>query len=174
MLNHMYYQLSTEEAWRMIRSLRHKPPKHAEKGDRKLMFSAAIEQSEQFFKLSDAAGYEIKPILLYYGLNQAARAIAASMAEGGQKWELEGHGITSRPLNTALGELLVVNAGRQKPGAFEVLAAILNSPSLPRRVSVRDVWMSLPDAATFPLHDTGRCGELRSSSVVTVRTSWPS
>jgi hypothetical protein len=77
----------------MIRSLRHRPPKHAEGGERKLMFSAATEQSEQFFKLSDAAGYETKPILLYYGLNQAARAIATSVAKGEQKWELVGHGI---------------------------------------------------------------------------------
>lgn len=139
----------------MIRSLRHRPPKHAEGGERKLMFSAATEQSEQFFKLSDAAGYETKPILLYYGLNQAARAIAASVAEGEQKWELVGHGIKCPSLNAALSELLVVNAGRKDGlGAFEALAVILNSTSLPREVSVRDVWMSLPDAAKFPLHDT--------------------
>jgi hypothetical protein len=58
-------------------------------------------------------------------------------------------------LNAALSELLVVNAGRKDGlGAFEALAVILNSTSLPREVSVRDVWMSLPDAAKFPLHDT--------------------
>jgi len=112
----------------MIRSLRHKPPKHAEGGDRKLMFSVATEQSEQFFKLSDAAGYETKPILLYYGLNQAARAIAASIAEDGQKWELKGHGIKCPNFDEnprgELGELSVMNAGRKnEPGAFEVLVS---------------------------------------------------
>ena len=147
----MKYPCSTEEAWRRIRALRHKPLNHAERGARKLLFSAASKQSEQFFKSADAAGYEIKPILLYYGLNQAARAIAASMIDDEKKWELQGHGITCHNLNDdlSLGELVVSNQNRS--GAFEALADILGSPTLSMKVPLQAIWMSLPEGATVPL-----------------------
>jgi hypothetical protein len=70
----------------MIRAMRHNPPGNACIKPRDLLFAAAMKQSEQFFRLSDAAGYETKPILLYYGLNQATRAIVATLAEPHEKW----------------------------------------------------------------------------------------
>jgi YaaC-like protein len=150
----MNYLHSVEEAWRKMRALRHKPPNHAKKGNRKLLFSAAAKQSEQFFKFSDVAGYETKPVLLCYRLYQAARAIAASMAEGKSKWELRGHGIHPSNLDSdpaALGDLLIAPQGS---GSFQALAEILHSPALSGEVPLRDVWMSLPEGASVALQGT--------------------
>jgi hypothetical protein len=150
----MNYPYSVEEAWRKIRALRHKPPNHAQEGDRKLLFSAAVKQSEQLFKFADVADYETTPILLYYGLYQAARAIAASMAEDGLKWELSGHGLRCPNLDSdpRLGDLRVTST--RQPGSFQALAKILNSSSLSGNVLLRDVWMSLPEGASVALQGT--------------------
>src|SRR4051794_29365487 len=95
----MEYRLSVDAGWRNIRAKRHQPPGNAFQKHRRLTFAAAMKQSEQFFRLSDQAGYETKPILLYYGLNQAARAIVAVGASPREPWELNGHGLTCPGLN---------------------------------------------------------------------------
>jgi hypothetical protein len=110
-----------------------------------------MKQSEQFFRLSDMAGYETKPILQYYGLNQAARAIVAVSAEPRAPWQLRGHGLTCPNLDEAksLGEVLVVDQGSGK--AFQFLAQHGGSPTLPTRTALRELWMSLPEGAAVPL-----------------------
>lgn len=47
------------------------PPDFAARGDRRDTFSAALEQSEQFFRAGDSVGYESKPVMLYYWLSEA-------------------------------------------------------------------------------------------------------
>jgi hypothetical protein len=110
-----------------------------------------MKQSEQFFRLSDQAGYETKPILLYYGLNQAARAIVAVGAAPGDPWELNGHGLTCPGLNQArtLGDVIVVDQGKDK--SFQKLAEYMGAPTLPARLEFRRLWGSLPEGAETPL-----------------------
>jgi hypothetical protein len=47
---------------------------------------------------------------------------------------------------------VVVN--QRRSGAFEALADILRSPSLPHPVPLQDVWLSLPEGVTVPLQGT--------------------
>jgi YaaC-like Protein len=62
---------------------RHAPPGYAGRGNRKAVYSAAMEQAEQFLTASENIGYEIKPILLYYGFNQMLRASRRSATSRG-------------------------------------------------------------------------------------------
>ena len=147
----MEYRLSIDVAWRRIRAKRHQPPGNASKDTRRLTFAAAMKQSEQFFRLSDQAGYETKPILLYYGLNQAARAIVAVGAQPNEPWQLNGHGLRCPGLNeaTVLGDVVVQDSGTGK--SFHRLAAHMSSPTLPTRVEFRELWGSIPEGAEVPL-----------------------
>lgn len=89
-----------QESWRAIRNLRADPPAAvaeilaaAERAD---VFHMALEQSEQLFRSAAAVERETRPILLFYGLGQAGRAIAAaSKALGGNTWRASGHGLKS-------------------------------------------------------------------------------
>jgi hypothetical protein len=104
------------EEWRYIRASRHKPPGNATSGARRTLYAAAMRQSEEFFTLADAASYEVRPVLLYYGLNQAVRALIACTVAPRDPYEVSGHGTTCSNLSNEndLGSLTVSSGG--KPG----------------------------------------------------------
>lgn len=54
----------------------------------------ALEQAEQMFRAAAGTGVATRPLLVFYGLSQAGRAItaAAASADAGAR-ELDGHGI---------------------------------------------------------------------------------
>ena len=162
-IDRLSYNYTADEAWRAIRSMRHEPPGYASLKPRRQLFASAMEQSEQLFRLSDDAGYETKPILLYYGLNQAARAIVAGAANKSEPWKVQGHGLRCPNLNevTALGELTVTDHGR---GGFQQLAKYVGSPTLRDKVEFRELWTSLPEGTEVPLPGVERlwsAGNLR-------------
>ena len=137
-----------------MRALRHDPPRHASSSaERKLVFSTAAKQAERLFKTSETVGYDTKPILLYYGLNQSARAIAAALESNDDDWQLQGHGITCPNLDDDpnVGELLVMDSRAKRPGAFQRLAQILRCPSIPKKVPLRELWMTLPEGLLVPV-----------------------
>src|SRR5216684_2416922 len=73
---------SRPAVWRLIRGLRHQPPGAARKRtQRREVFCAALEQAEQLFTAAEAVGDATRPILLFYGLIQAGRAIAAASTD---------------------------------------------------------------------------------------------
>lgn len=119
------------------------------------MFTSATKQSEQFFRLSDQAGYETKPILLYYGLNQASRALRAvsERPNSYRAWEPRGHGITCPNVDTAteLGDVVVKDSRPGKSGDthgyFQKFAQLVSSPTLSEPVQLRDVWACIPEGA---------------------------
>lgn len=83
------------DAWRRIRGLRAAPPLLAEEGDRRRVFGAALQQSEELFEASAAAGVASKPVPLFYALSQAGRAIAAAHNPD-ETWRIFGHGLNVR------------------------------------------------------------------------------
>lgn len=92
---------SAWESWRHLRALRHDPPGLAAvRGPRKRTFDAALEQAEQLFAAASVVGAAVRPLLLFYGLSQAGRALAAAWvsADNGQ---LSGHGIKSTNYRSA-------------------------------------------------------------------------
>jgi hypothetical protein len=157
---------STEDCWRQIRGTRHDPQGFARERRRKLLYTSSLEQAEQYFRLSDKAGYETKPVLLYYGLNQAARAILAAAARPDEPWETSGHGIKAVALDSVreLGDLVVRDFGSDQT-SFRALARHIGSPSLPRGTTMRELWFSLPECFEHSL-----AGSRNALSVVQVRT----
>lgn len=137
-------------AWQMLRTLRSAPPGSATKGRRRAVFAAAMEQAEQLFGAAQEVGSATRPLLAFYGLSQAGRAIAA--ASHVAAWELKGHGVTVRDLESArtapLSGLVVADHGR---GSFTQLAEILQAGSLPEATTLGELWPALPELWRFPL-----------------------
>src|SRR6266511_1906721 len=72
-----------DTVWQHLRALRHAPPGGAHSGDRRKTFGSALEQAEQLLEAAATVGYAARPILLFYGLSQAGRAVAVGgLAEG--------------------------------------------------------------------------------------------
>ena len=152
------YPRTVDDAWWRLRSLRHRPPDFAARGERKDTFSAALEQSEQFFRAADSVGYESKPVMLYYGLSQASQAILAAKQDPRvNKQTATGHGTDcpNRGQITDVGDLEVCDARTRtgappKGGAFQLLGGVLDSPTLPTGIPLRQLWISLPEGVELP------------------------
>lgn len=146
------YRRTTDDAWRRLRALRSSPPDNAGRGARRDLFSAALEQAEQFFRAADAVGYETKPVLLYYGLSQASQAIlAARRSTRDEKEPATSHGIDCPTIaqNLSVTDLELCNTTAAL-GSFSMLARTLGSPTLPGRVPLRQLWISLPEGVELP------------------------
>lgn len=137
--------------WRDLRALRHQPPGFAARGERKRVFCAALEQAEQLFEASNSVGYSTRPILLFYGMSQAGRAVAAASTHTkNNDWKLSGHGIGAIGLGQTprLRDLEISNKGK---GSFTQLASILQCGSIPASVKLGDVWSTIPELLELPL-----------------------
>lgn len=137
-----------DEIWRRVRTLRFSGIGRAKNGQRKRTLEASLEQAEQLFLAGRIVGTSARPIVLFYGMSQLGRALAAAFADG--DWELRGHGIrasaTAGPLDRVTLE------GRH--GAFRVVSALLKSSTLEAPVQLGELWPLLPEARTFPLSST--------------------
>jgi hypothetical protein len=130
--------------------LRYKPPGRARRGARAEVFGSALEQAQQLFAAA-SIDYASQPILVFYGLSQAGRAIAACATAGGMNdWRLSGHGIDVPDLDQRpkLPALTIRDNGN---GSFTQLAPLLHSGSLPHGASLGQIWLTIPDLATTPL-----------------------
>jgi hypothetical protein len=146
---------SRATVWRNIRAFRYQGAGRAKKGTRKAVFTSALEQAEQLFDAADIVGYAARPILLFYGLSQAGRAIAAaSTAADNNAYELAGHGIKVPTLGQRppLHELMVVDD--VGGGSFIQLANLLRSGTLPDGAPLGQLWAIIPDLPG-PHLDTG-------------------
>lgn len=128
---------------------------------RRRTYVFALEQAEQMFRAATGTGVATRPLLVFYGLSQAGRAIAAAAAAadaGG--WELEGHGIAC-VAQTLRGPLpgVRVQAGKEgSAGSFVRLSQLLGSPLWPRGepLTLRLLRNLLPDNRLTPLDYAGR------------------
>jgi hypothetical protein len=116
-----------------------------------------LEQAEQLFAAAQAVGYASRPILLFYGLSQAGRAIAAaSTAADHDHFKLSGHGIKARDLdNEELHKITVVDnaLGKDKDkGSFVQLAPLLRSGTLPEGAPLGQIWALIADLRETPLY----------------------
>lgn len=138
---------------------------------RRAVFSAALEQSEQLFAAAAAADHGIRPMLLFYGLSQAGRAIAAAANSLEDGWRPSAHGLTcgGSAVRGAqhLADLRVWASGNQpRPGrrptrdqedgagAFGILCDVLESPnwqdSSTESVSLGALFAAHPELPDFP------------------------
>jgi YaaC-like Protein len=144
---------SIESAWSRLRSTRWQVPSQAANDpDRKATYVFALEQAEQMFRAAATVGPPVRPLLLFYGLSQAGRAIAAAAAGDGDNWRLKGHGITAPDLTAPLAEVPVV-CSRAGSGSFTRLSGILDSPLWDRatRPPLCAFWDSIPENRFTPI-----------------------
>ena len=139
-------------SWKMLRSLRHNPPGSAASGFRSRIFDASLEQAEQLFRAAELTGPQARPLLLFYGLSQAGRAISAA-ASGITNGEarLYGHGITVNDLAIASSHSLAQLEISPSAGSFSQVAKALGSTNFESDTSIGDPWGLLPGLERFPL-----------------------
>jgi hypothetical protein len=138
--------------WQDIRILRTHPPALIT-GERAPVFVAALEQSEQLMKAASDVGPAARPLLLFYALSQAGRAVAAARVQD-DAWRLAGHGLTEPFDQPNGGDLLRRVITPQKVGAkrvvtgrrssFAGVADAVGSGQLTGNVELGAVWAALP------------------------------
>lgn len=135
------------EPWRVLRALRSSPPGSAGTDeDRRAVFTAALEQAEQFLTAASAAAYTTKPVQLFYALSQAGRAIAAVRAD--EPWKIRGHGASVMP-NEDIATT-TVEPNTSPLGALSVVARALRSQLWEGSVGLSALWASLPELPANP------------------------
>jgi hypothetical protein len=148
-----------EAVWGKLRGTRWNPPPAAAADPaRRRTYVFALEQAEQMFRAAVGTGVATRPLLVFYGLSQAGRAVAAASAGAGG-WELEGHGITclSQTLRGPLSAVRVQAGKEGSTGSFVRLSELLGSPLWPRAepLALSQLWDLLPDNRLTPLDDAG-------------------
>jgi hypothetical protein len=107
-----------------------------------------MEQAEQMFRAAAMVGHATRPLLVFYGLSQAGRAIAAAASNAeGDRWRLAGHGIVSRNLDGPLAKITIRCDAAGSAGSFVRLSEILGSPVWAKDtpVALSFLWDCIPE-----------------------------
>lgn len=144
-----------------LRSTRWKPPGAAARtAARKRTYQTALQQSEESFWAARQVSATTQPILAFYGLSQAGRAIAAAASNATKdEWKLEGHGIRAVDLAGDLRGVALRTDAAGSRGSFVRLSSLLDSPVWGQTaVPFEALWDSLPEnaAPSQALHDDHR------------------
>ncbi len=122
-----------------IRALRSDPPGMASDGKRGKTFGAGLEQFEQLLRAGREAPPASAPILLFYALAQAGRAILAAHAP--QPWEVHGHGLSIGIEGEEIGATRISPSGE---GLFQAVAAATGSDPLTEPITLAETWARIP------------------------------
>jgi len=151
------YSATYGDVWEYLRSTRWNPPAAADaSAERRRTYVFALEQAEQMLGAARAVGPATRPLLIFYGLNQAGRAVAsAARWRGSDDWRLQGHGIHVVP-HSLRGELSAVHVypdGSDSKGSFVRLSELLRSPLWDRaaRVTLDTLWDCVPKNRLNPI-----------------------
>jgi hypothetical protein len=139
----------TSEWWQRLRRLRAAPPALADKGARKATFGAALQQAEDLAAAATTIGPWAQPILLYYSLNQAGRAVIAAHWRDKGWSSVSSHGLAELAPDTRGGGGASLEQYRVESfptGWFPALAEAAGSPtSVVGQFRLGDVWGAIPD-----------------------------
>lgn len=124
--------MSVRREWEDLRRTRSNRPGEAGKSeDRGETFAAALEQAEQLFAAAGGVGPAASPLLLFYGISQLGRALAAASPRlAKDEYRLKGHGIESPQASWENGTLDGVktrSASAKNPGAFQRVAQVVQA-----------------------------------------------
>jgi YaaC-like Protein len=149
------------DIWSDLRGTRYAPPGAACTDDRRATYVAALQQAEELFRAAQTAGPASSPLLQFYGLSQAGRAIAAAAVKADDdEWSLSGHGIHAPNLTADLPDIKVLADAADKPRSsqtsFVRLSLILDSPlwAKGQAPSLFQLWDTLPELVDKPLRTT--------------------
>jgi hypothetical protein len=148
-----FLSVEPDEAWRQLRLLRHKPPGAAASSDeRRQTFNAALEQAEQLFAAARAMGTATRRLLLFYGLSQAGRALAAcSSMLASDSWMLRGHGLKFVAGNSLADSTSVKDRGM---GAYIQVGRAVAGECLAGPTKMPILWSLLPELGAVPLDNS--------------------
>lgn len=135
-----------------MRSLRADRPRLAANGARAKTFGAGLEQAEQLWLASQNVDAIASPLLLFYGLTQAGRALCAAGIRGAA-WEgAQQHGLRFQLTAPAGGsplDLTKVKVLTHGAGLVHQVAEVLGSPVLSEGASLSDLISSLDSDLYF-------------------------
>lgn len=124
-----------------VRALRADPVGPAsDSPTRRAVFGAALQQFEELLLAAREVGPAASPILLFYALNQAGRAVVA--AHEGEDRDVASHG-----LSTALEDHDDVTTARVQPsgiGWHQAVAHALQVRPLGDHTTIAELWAGLP------------------------------
>lgn len=151
----------------------------AAREQRRRTFSTSLDQAEELWQASELIRPNASPIVLFYSLTQAARALCAVRVPGDDWNAVPAHGLTllapdaqgdqAPPL-----EKITVKAKRK--GFVQQVAALLHSPVLEGAVTLRELLCSLPEHRELMLFDSvdARPLEVHDSTSLSRSSSEPS
>ena len=151
-----------DRTWTDLRALRAKPPHlAATDADRAAVFRAALEQAEQLWQASQNVGVETSPLLMFYSLAQAGRAIVASkLADANWQDRSNGHGIKQagtpaekRSANIQLQPFEKFRVAINKSGLFIAVSDALGSANLATEATLQELIAATPTEHTNRLTD---------------------
>lgn len=126
---------TSDESWRSIRNLRSSKPRsldrHLKRDGRAGVFHMALEQSEQLFRAAAEVPTDSRPILLFYGLSQAGRALAAASTQlEDRHWSATNHGLVSQTETVDPNDVwsLKTRVSQGENGLFRRVSTTLMSP----------------------------------------------
>nr|WP_225846889.1 YaaC family protein [Streptomyces sp. HPF1205] len=129
-----------------------------------------MEQAQQMFHAAEGAGPQTRALLIFYGLSQAGRAIAAAAVDlkDQASWNLNGHGIHASGFGKTFAEIELRTETSGNAGSFVRLSELLQSPIWPKSTVIRlgDVWDTLPLDMPYPLTKGDRTPPLHASPSV--------
>jgi hypothetical protein len=115
---------------------------------REATYGSALEQFEQLLSAAGQVGYATRPLLLYYALSQAARALAAVRVV--DAWSLRGHGLGWRDSKDTdvLVRCVVHKRAKPRPNArdaFDGLSSAIGSPMPSAPMAIGALIAALPE-----------------------------
>jgi hypothetical protein len=146
----------TSASWRAIQGLRAAPTGSAiDDDERRRIFTAALNQAEELAVAASAVGYAARPLLQFYSLSQAGRAIAAAHLT--DRAELMGHGLSfAYDPEVILRSTVAPPKGQKRNGAFQDVAMATGSPLLENSAELGALWAANPDLQQVPIPDGDR------------------
>ncbi|MFJ9634874.1 YaaC family protein [Streptomyces sp. NPDC101175] len=145
--------LDADEAWERLRASRSNPPAGADTAPRRKTYSAALEQAQQLFRAAAVVGPATSPVLAFYGLSQAGRAItSAARSLDGEDWRLKAHGIKTTGFHLPFPDIEIRTEASGTRGSFVKVSEVLDSPVWEMDpLRLEDVWDLLPSNLRYPL-----------------------
>ena len=144
--------MTDDWALQSLRASRATPPGLAATDpERRVLYSAALEQFEQLLKAAQVVGPAARPLPLFYALSQAGRAIVAARGEEAQ---VSGHGLAEVRTAPAPDDVLHrrVKRAPSKSGrdAFGAVSRAIGSSDLVTPVQLGELWAGLPGTYRVP------------------------
>ncbi len=138
-------------ALRQLRASRSDPPgAAASEMERRATYGASLQQFEELLAAARDVGPASKPLLLFYALSQAGRALVA--AHGTGDFRVRGHGLQQGgPVPENLLAFPIRLAPRRDgTDAFGAVRRVLGAGACPESTQIGAVWAALPRSYAIP------------------------